>query len=122
MVNICPETSSYKLHHDSQEFLMLSLLAFIQLHFTASSGTSTSEFSILLNSNTPCPMRPCYTLSQVMDNPSNYFTSNTTVVFPPGHHEVSTEGQLIIQNINNISRSLVGDNNEKSMRVPRSSV
>ena len=92
--------SSYKLQHGSQDFLlMLSLLGLVQLHLTASSGTSTStsEFSILPNSNTPCPMRPCYTLSQVMDNSSNYFTSNTTVVFPPGHHEVSTEGQLVIQ-------------------------
>ena len=93
--------------------LVLGLLALVQLHFTASSGTSTREFSILPNSNTPCPMRPCYTLSQVMDNPSNYFTSNTTVVFPPGHHEVSTEGQLVIQNVNNIS--LVGDNNDSTM-------
>ena len=58
-------------------------------------------------------MRPCYTLSQVMDNPSNYFTSNTTVVFPPGYHEVSTEGQLVIQNVNNIS--LVGDSNDSTM-------
>ena len=48
-----------------------------------------------------------------MDNPSNYFTSNTTVVFPPGHHEVSTEGQLVIQNVNNIS--LVGDNDNSTM-------
>ena len=94
---------------------MLSLLALVQLHFTASSGTSTStsEFSILPNSSTPCPMRPCYTLSQVMDNPSNNFTSNTTVVFLPGHHEVTTEGQLIIQNVNNIS--LVGDNDNSTM-------
>ena len=95
--------------------LVLGLLALVQLHFTASSGTSTStsEFSILPNSNSSCPMRPCYTLSQVMNNPSNYFTSNTTVVFPPGHHEVSTEGQLVIQNVNNIS--LVGDNNDSTM-------
>ena len=91
---------------------MLGLLTLVQLHFTVSSGTSTSEFSILPNSSTPCPMRPCYTLSQVMDNPSNYFTSNTTVVFPPGHHEVSTEGQLVIQNVNNIS--LVGDNDNST--------
>ena len=92
----------------------LSLLALVQIHFTASSGTgtSTSEFSILSDSNTPCPMRPCYTLSQVMDNPSNYFTSNTTVVFPPGHHEVSTEGQLVIQNVN---ISLAGDNNDSTV-------
>ena len=49
-----------------------------------------------------------------MDNPSNYFTSNTTVVFlfPPGHHEVSTEGQLAIQNVNNIV--LVGDNKDNT--------
>ena len=88
------------------------LLALIQLRFSASSGTSTREFFILPNSNTSCPMRPCYTLSQVMDNPSNYFTSNTTVVFPPGHHEVSTEGQLVIQNVNNIA--LVGGNNDST--------
>ena len=92
---------------------MPGLLALVQLHFTASSGTSTREFSIQPNSNTPCPVRPCYTLSQVMDNPSNYFTSNTTAVFPPGHHEVSTEGQLVIQNVNNIS--LVGDSNDSTM-------
>ena len=108
--------------------ILLGLLTLVQLHFTTSSGTSTSdsvfsilprtsssrtsEFSILPNSNTPCPMRPCYNLSQVMDNPSNYFTSNTTVVFPPGHHEVSTEGQLVIQNVNNIS--LVGDNSDST--------
>ena len=91
--------------------ILLNLLALVRIHFTASSGTS--EFSILPNSNTPCLMRPCYTLSQVMDNPSKYFTSNITVVFPPGQHEVSTEGQLVIQNINNIS--IVGDNNDSTL-------
>ena len=93
--------------------LVLGLLVLVQLHFTASSGTSTSEFFIVPNANTPCLLRPCYTLSQVMDHPSNYFTSNTTVVFPPGHHEVSTEGQLVIQNVNNIS--LVEDSNDSTM-------
>ena len=87
---------------------LLGLLAFL-----FKSGTSTSEFFIWPSANTPCPMRPCYTLSQVMDNPLNYFTSNTTVVFPPGYHEVSTEGQLVIQNVNNIS--LVGDSNDSTM-------
>ena len=48
-----------------------------------------------------------------MDNPSNYSTSNTTVVFPPRHDEVSSEGQLVIQNVNNIS--LVGDNNDSTV-------
>ena len=99
--------------------LLLGLLSLVQLHFTIHrlELVSTSEFSILPNSNTPCPMRPCYTLSQAMDNPSNYLTSNTTVVFPPGHHEVSTEGQLVIQNVNNIS--LVGDNDISIYQVCR---
>ena len=48
-----------------------------------------------------------------MDNPSNYSTSNTTVVFPPRHDEVSSEGQLVIQNVNNIS--LVGNNSDSTM-------
>ena len=46
--------------------LVLRLLALVQLHFIASSGISTSEFP------TPCPKRPCYTLSQVMDNLSKF--------------------------------------------------
>ena len=90
---------------------MLPLLGLLAFLFT--SGTSTSEFFIWPSANTPCPMRPCYTLSQVMDNPLNYFTPNTTVVFPSGHYEVSTEGQLVIQNVNNIS--LVGDSNDSTM-------
>ena len=88
--------------------LALGILALVQLHATASTSTSTREFFILPNLNAPCPTRPCYILSQVMDNSSQYFTSNTRAVFPPGHHEVSTEGLLVIQNVNNIS--LVGDN------------
>ena len=128
LATILPANYNMTLKTSCGILLVLGLLSLLQLHFAASSGTnksasvpsilirpnsgSTSEFSILPNSNTPCPMRPCYTLSQVMDNPSNYFTSNTTVLFPPGHHEVSTEGQLVIQNVNNIS--LVGDNDNST--------
>ena len=94
---------------------VLGLFALVQLYSTGSSGTSTSTsgFFILPNSNTPSPMRPYYTLLQVVDNPSKYFTSNTTVGFPPGSLEVSAEGQLVIQNVNNIS--LVGDNDNSTM-------
>jgi len=60
-----------------------------------------------------CHTMSCYTLSQVMENPSQYFTSNTTAVFPPGYHKVSTEGQLVIQNISNIF--LVGDSHSTTV-------
>ena len=48
-----------------------------------------------------------------MENPSQYFTSNTTAVFPPGYHKLSTEGQLVIQNISNIF--LVGDSHNRTV-------
>ena len=64
--------------------LALGILALVQLHATASTSTSTREFFILPNLNAPCPTRPCYILSQVMDNSSQYFTSNTRAVFPQG--------------------------------------
>ena len=70
--------------------------------------SNTSKFFIMPSSNTNCPKTPCYTLSQLMENTSQYFTSNTTAVFPPGYHKISTEGQLVIQNVSNIF--LVGGN------------
>ena len=70
--------------------------------------SNTSKFFIMPSSNTNCPKRPCYTLSQLTENTSQYFTSNTTAVFPPGYHKISTEGQLVIQNVSNIF--LVGGN------------
>ena len=74
--------------------------------------SGASNFSILPNPNVTCHIRPCYTLSQVLDNPSQYFTSNTSAVFLPGDY-ANISGQLVIQNVHDIS--LVGDNPDNTI-------
>ena len=69
--------------------------------------SGVSDFTILPNPNATCQIWSCYTLSQVMDNPSQYFTPKTSAVFPPGKYAISS-GQLIIQNVHDLS--LFGDN------------
>ena len=92
----------------------LMLLCLLLLDFIIfSTSTSTSKLFIMPSANTSCHTMPCYSLSQVMESPSQYFTSNTTAVFPPGYHKVSTEGQLVIQNVSNIF--LVGDSHNTTV-------
>ena len=64
------------------------------------------NFSILPNSNNACPMRSCYTLL-CYGQPFKllHFQYNSGVS--------STEGQLLIENVNNIS--LVGGNDNSTM-------
>ena len=38
----------------------------------------------------PCPAKPCHTLSEYARNVSHYFTSNTTLIFLSGIHELDT--------------------------------
>ena len=38
----------------------------------------------------PCPAEPCHTLSEYAHNVSHYFTSNTTLIFLSGTHELDT--------------------------------
>ena len=38
----------------------------------------------------PCPAEPCQTLSEYAHNVSHYFTSNTTLIFLSGTHELDT--------------------------------
>ena len=38
----------------------------------------------------PCPAEPCHTLSEYTHNVSDYFTSNTTLIFLSGTHELDT--------------------------------
>ena len=38
----------------------------------------------------PCPAEPCHTLSDYAHNVSHYFTSNTTLIFLSGTHELDT--------------------------------
>ena len=56
----------------------------------------------------PCPAEPCHTLSEYALNVSHYFTSNTTLIFLSGTHELDTNlitvsGLTILQLLGNTS-------------------
>ena len=47
--------------------------------------------------------KPCFTLTEYIQNASSFFVSNTTVYFYPGRHIVTNDMQLIIENTSNLS-------------------
>ena len=70
------------------------------------SWTVTAEqFYIVPSSTTSCPRDPCYTLIDVILNPSHYLGSNSTIIFLAGHHQTNiTRGfSVLIKDVRNIS-------------------
>ena len=45
----------------------------------------------------------CYTLSHIVEQPMNYFSSNTKIIFLPGIHTANTNGSIVIANVSNIT-------------------
>ena len=45
----------------------------------------------------------CYTLSHIAENPMNYFSSNTKIIFLPGNHTTDTNRSIVIANVSNIT-------------------
>ena len=81
-------------------FLMLYLLLF-QL------SIADSVLYVRPSPLVPCPAEPCHTLSEYAHNVSHYFTSNTTLIFLSGTHELDTNltvsGYTILQLLGNTS-------------------
>ena len=57
-------------------------------------------------SKCPSSAQPCYMLTQINENPTEYFLSNTTVMLLPGTHTVNSTSDIAIQDVDNIA--LVG--------------
>ena len=57
-----------------------------------------------------CPnnTQQCYTLSTITRNPTNYFRSNTRIVFTRGNHTIDTTQSVIIENVSNITLEGMG--------------
>ena len=79
--------------------IVLSCLFYLSCTVTA------EQFYIIPSSNTGCPRDPCYTLTDVVQDPTQYFTSNTVIIFLPGYHQTKTnrEPSVLIKNVRNIS-------------------
>ena len=70
------------------------------------SWTATAEqFYVVPSHNKSCPRDPCYTLTDVAQNSSRYFASNTVIIFLAGNHQTNiTKGlSLLIKDVRNIS-------------------
>ena len=82
-----------------QWLLVLSYLLLLSRSVTA------EQFYVVPSSSTNCPMEPCYTLTEVVLKPSQYFASNTVVTFLPGYHRTNITGDLsvLIKDVKNIS-------------------
>ena len=72
--------------------------------FLLSCDAKAEQFYVIPN-NTSCPRNPCYTLTDIVLNSSQYFASNTVIAFLPGHHHTKTTWDLsvLIKNVRNIS-------------------
>ena len=73
--------------------------------FLLSWTVTAEQFYIIPSSRTRCPRDPCYTLTDVIQDPSQYFTSNTVIKFLPGYHQTKTNSEpaVLIKNVRNIS-------------------
>ena len=63
----------------------------------------TREVYVRPSSAVVCPSLTCYTLEHILQNPSQYLVSNTTVFFVAGVYNISTEGQMAITNVSNLA-------------------
>ena len=84
------------------------------------SWTATAEqFYVIPSGSTSCPKDPCYTLTDVVQNSSQYFASDTVIKFLPGNHQtnITRDFSMLIKDVRNIS--MIGfdhtDNSSKSV-------
>ena len=63
----------------------------------------TREVHVRPSNAVVCPSLTCYTLDHILQNPSQYLVSNMTIVFLAGVYKMSTEGQVVITNVSNLT-------------------
>ena len=80
------------------------------LHTTT--AASSTVLYVTPTPETPCPAKPCHTLSQYAHNVSEYLTTDTTFVFLPGDHSLDTDF-----NISDISSLVIVGNTSSFPRL-----
>ena len=80
---------------------------FIMSYLLLLSWTVTADqFYVVASSSTSCPnVQACYTLTDLVLNPSQYFTSDTIITLLPGSHQtnITREFSVLIKDVRNIS-------------------
>jgi len=90
----------------------LLLLAYLLL---LSWTTTAEQLYVISSSSTSCPREPCHTLTDMVQNPSQYFASNTVITLLPGDHQTNISRNLtvLIKDVRNIS--LIGSGPSNSV-------
>ena len=75
------------------------------LYLLLSWTTTAEQIYVVPSSNTSCPRDPCYTLTDVVLNPSQYFAPNTVMTFLSGNHRTNITRNLPVEikDVRNIS-------------------
>ena len=62
---------------------------------------NTTVYYIIPSAESSCPEEHCYTLREIIEQANRYFTSNTSLVFLPGDHNI--ENGLLIRDITSLT-------------------
>ena len=94
--NSCIQKPSLKMHYG----LLFTVFCLILLSWTV----TAEQFYVIPSRNTSCPKDACYTLTDVVQDPAQYFASNTVITFLPGYHQITARNHtVLIKNVRNIS-------------------
>ena len=91
------------------QFLLLFTTSLLY-HHGCSHATNQDSKYITPNPNTPCPEEPCLTLDQFAQEVQHDLTSNTTLIFLPGDHNLTRD--IKITNIGHFA--MLGDTTTQS--------
>ena len=87
----------------------LFVVASIPFH---TSGSANSIY-VKPTESTECPGSPCYTFSEILSNSSQYFASNTQLLFLSGTNIVSSDEQLLVTQVSDlVLQGGVGSHNQ----------
>jgi len=78
----------------------LQLLCIVALMVGSS---AVRELYVTPNTSTACPASPCYTIRQVINSPSEFFTSDTVLLFLSGIYEISADTQVAVRDVSNLA-------------------
>ena len=78
----------------------LKLLCIVALMVDSS---AVRELYVTPNTSTACPASPCYTIKQVINSPSEFFTSDTMLLFLSGIDEISADAQVAMRDVSNLA-------------------
>ena len=81
----------------------MKILALLCIAALVVGSSAARELYITPTTSAACPASPCYTIKQVINSPSEYFTSDTVLLFPSDAYEISEDAQVAVRDVSNLA-------------------